>query len=81
MRYVIMVFVSVIALGMVTGCTDQSSFDARATATYLDGKVITDKEGCVYTVSQYGGRGNATVLLRLMPELSADTCTFRMEGK
>lgn len=77
MRYIVTVVLAglVVSLALV-GCISQSTEDARITAVYLDGKTVTDRQGCVYTVTQNGGRGSATVLLRFVSEISAPACSF-----
>lgn len=66
--------IAAIAVALLSGCTDQSVVESNYAAEHLDGSLVRDKDGCVYTVTRYGQ--NAAVFLRHMPELSAETCTF-----
>lgn len=59
---------------LLAGCTRADYFDTTSSAAYLDGKLVRDKDGCVYSVSIYQ-RSGGTVFLRNLKELNASTCT------
>ena len=70
----------VLVVGL-TACNPRSVSEGLLAARHLDGRTVSDKQGCVYTVTQRNDYNSADVLLRYVPELSADTCAAAEKDK